>query len=302
MKSKLARFLLLCVVGFGLGAALAWMQNNKAIIPTGAVTEQAAGESPAVVSSIVPNAPEMPQAAAPEMPVPGSAAENTGLGGAFSLTDQNGVAVTEKSWPGKYKLVFFGFTHCPDICPATLQKLSTVIEQHDPAGDTLQVVFITTDPARDTSQVIAGYLKPFNAHITGLTGTEEQVRAAEDSYKVYASVPPEAHMDMEHGGHGNYMVDHSSYVYLVSPDNHVQDVLRSDLTAEEIVARLKERTETGMVTPAPESAPALQKSPAENTPVPEAAAPVSEPPVPVPSPAAEMPKAPMPPAGEAKTP
>jgi protein SCO1/2 len=199
----------------------------------------------AEIGKVIPNAPDMPTppaaAAAPlEMAQPvtppatppvADAVAGVQVGGPFALIDQNGIAVTEKSWPGKYKLVFFGFTHCPDVCPATLQKISAVMDNYDPAGAKLQPLFVTTDPASDTQDVMATYMSGY-PHTLGLTGSKEQIEVAEKAYKVYAS-PGE-----------NGAIDHSALIYLMSPDDEMMEVLDSKLSAEEMIARIKGVLET----------------------------------------------------------
>lgn len=161
---------------------------------------------------------------------------SSSVGGALSLTDHNGRAVTEKSWPGKFKLVFFGFTHCPDICPTTLDKLTLALDKLKAAAGRIQTLLVTTDPARDTPEVMKAYVASFHASIIGLTGTEEQVKQAIDAYKVYASKIPGA--DAE-----NYMMDHSAYVYLMSPDDQLLEILSSRDSAETVVARIRPHLE-----------------------------------------------------------
>ncbi len=153
------------------------------------------------------------------------------VGGAFTLTDHHGAAVTEKSWPQKSKLVFFGFTHCPDICPAALQKVAAVMETLDPKGERFVPLFITLDPKRDTTSVLSEYVKLFTPHLIGLTGTEEQVKAVEKVYKVYASKSSNTDAD--------YMVNHSGYIYFMSPDDQLLEVFSSDETTKNIIGKIR---------------------------------------------------------------
>lgn len=190
-----------------------------------------------ITPPVIEGAPPMPETAvtSEDAPVSAPAAVSTtasSVGGAFSLTDHKGNAVTEKSWPGKQKLVFFGFTHCPDICPAAMQKLSAVMDSYDAEGAKLAPLFITVDPARDTPEVMASYIAGFNKSITGLTGTEEQIKAVESVYKVYASkaagTTPE-----------DYMMDHSAYIFLMSPDDQLLEIFDSEATAEGMFEKIK---------------------------------------------------------------
>jgi protein SCO1/2 len=145
-----------------------------------------------------------------------------GIKDSFSLVDQNGHAVTEKSWPSKYKLVFFGFTSCPDECPATLQKLTVALNALGKKAGKVQTLFITVDPDTDKPAVLKTYLKNFDKSIAGLTGTKKQITAAEESYKVFAS-------KSEQG------VDHSAFVYFMSPEGKLLQMFSLDESAENIV-------------------------------------------------------------------
>lgn len=156
-----------------------------------------------------------------------------GVGGAFTLVDGDGKTVTEKSWPGKYKLVFFGFTHCPEICPVALDKIAKALDQLGDEGKKIQALFISTDPGRDTPEVVKAFVANFHKDIVGLTGSEEQVKAAESAYKVYAA---------KSGDGADYQVDHSAYIYLMSPDDAMLGILGSDAKADDIVAKIKEKT------------------------------------------------------------
>ncbi len=152
-------------------------------------------------------------------PVPATPAtgqEGSGLvqiGGAFTLTDSTGKAVTQEAMKGKYSLVFFGFTHCPDICPTALLTITNTLNQLGDDAASVLPVFITVDPERDTPQVMAEYKTHFHPSLLALTGTAEQIRVVQDAYKVYASKSPPT------GGDGDdYAVDHSGYIYLMSPE------------------------------------------------------------------------------------
>lgn len=141
----------------------------------------------------------------------------------FTLVNQDGKTVTEKSWPGKFKLVFFGFTTCPDMCPAALEKLSAALKKLGPKAEKVQVLFITTDPETDTPKVIKAYLHPQYKTVEGLTGTAKQIHAAEASYKVFASKTAAG-------------VDHSLYIYLMSPEGQLLQMFGNEEPAEKIAA------------------------------------------------------------------
>lgn len=133
------------------------------------------------------------------------------IGGPFSLTDQNGRRVTEKDFSGKYMLVFFGYTYCPDICPTELQVMTEAVEQMGAKGDVIQPIFISFDPERDAPETLKAYVENFSARLIGLTGSEEEIAAAAKAYRVY-------YRKVENGGAGDYLMDHSSIVYLMGPD------------------------------------------------------------------------------------
>lgn len=133
------------------------------------------------------------------------------VGGPFHLKDHDGRDFTEQNLKGKYSLVYFGFTHCPDICPEELDKMAGMIEKvKEQQGEgVMRNVFISCDPARDTPQVVKSYLAEFHENILGLTGTWQEVKDVCKAYRVYFSTPP----DVKPGQ--DYLVDHSIYFYLM---------------------------------------------------------------------------------------
>jgi protein SCO1/2 len=134
------------------------------------------------------------------------------VGGPFHLEDQNGQTVTDANMKGHPFLVFFGFTHCPDVCPTTLFEMSQVMKELGPDADRTGALFITVDPERDTPSVIKDYLSNFDPHVRGLTGDRAEVDAAIRAYRVYAKkVPLEK---------GDYTMDHTAVVYLMDKDGH----------------------------------------------------------------------------------
>jgi protein SCO1/2 len=129
------------------------------------------------------------------------------VGGPFRLEDQNGKAVTDADMKGKPFLVFFGYTHCPDVCPTTLFDMSQLMKALGPDADRTNALFITVDPERDTQQVMKDYLSNFDPHLRGLTGDRAAIDAAIKAYRVYAKkVPLEK---------GDYTMDHTAVVYLM---------------------------------------------------------------------------------------
>jgi protein SCO1/2 len=133
------------------------------------------------------------------------------IGGPFILTDQHGARVTEQDFAGRYMLIYFGYTYCPDVCPLSLTTMSAAVDQLPPEQAAEVVpMFITVDPARDTVEQLALYAPLFHPQLVALTGTEDEVRAAARAYRVYFHIPDEE---------GDaYLVDHSTFVYLMDPD------------------------------------------------------------------------------------
>jgi protein SCO1/2 len=132
------------------------------------------------------------------------------VGGPFHLEDQNGKPVTDQDMKGRPFLVFFGFTHCPDICPTTLFDISQVLRKLGPDADRTGALFITVDPERDTPAALKDYLSNFDPHLRGLTGDQASIDAALRAYRVYAKkVPLQG---------GDYTMDHTAIVYLMDKD------------------------------------------------------------------------------------
>ncbi|WP_072396378.1 SCO family protein [Hyphomicrobium sp. CS1GBMeth3] len=131
------------------------------------------------------------------------------VGGPFTLTDGSGKRVTEKDYAGRPLLVYFGFTHCPDVCPAGLQVIAAALDKLGDRAKSITAVFITVDPERDTPEVIGKYVASFHKDIVGLSGTREDVAAVNKAYRVYAKKVPDAENP------GEYNVDHSSFMYLM---------------------------------------------------------------------------------------
>jgi protein SCO1/2 len=156
------------------------------------------------------------------------------VGGPFQLVDQDGRTVDQTLLNGKWSLVFFGFTYCPDFCPTTLAALDATKKQLGARADDVQIVFISVDPARDTPRSLKDYLSSdgFPAGVIGLTGSEAQVKAAADVYRAYYQKVGE--------GEG-YTMNHSLTVYVMGPDGKFRTALAHDLGPER-AAQLIERT------------------------------------------------------------
>jgi cytochrome oxidase Cu insertion factor (SCO1/SenC/PrrC family) len=143
---------------------------------------------------------------------PAASQGQAAIGGAFSLVDQDGKAVTDQDFKGKFALIFFGYTYCPDVCPGELQTIAAALDKLGSAGDKLVPVFISVDPSRDTVSQMAQYVKNFHPRLVGLTGSEEQVRTAAKAYHVYyAKAENPSSPDA-------YAINHSAYAYLMGPD------------------------------------------------------------------------------------
>ena len=153
------------------------------------------------------------------------------IGGPFNLVDQDGRAVTEKTWDGKLRLMFFGYTFCPDVCPTELQTMAQVFDKLGPKADKVVGLFVTVDPERDTPQVLKAYTANFSPRIVGLTGGAEQVAAAERAFRVYARKAP-----VEGGA---YLMDHSAILYLMNQDGKFLNHFGNGTSADEIVAALQ---------------------------------------------------------------
>jgi len=148
---------------------------------------------------------------------PVSASGRAAVGGPFRLVDQDGRRADESLLKGKWTVVFFGFTYCPDVCPTTLQALAAAKRQMGRPGEDLQVVFITVDPERDTPEALKAYLRDAGLpDAVGLTGTPEQVAAAAKAYRIYYA---------RKGEGADYTMDHSTAAYLMNPRGEFETVL-----------------------------------------------------------------------------
>ncbi len=155
-----------------------------------------------------------------------------GIGGPFTLVDGDGHTVTDRDFQGRYLLVYFGYTFCPDVCPTTLNEVAAAFDKLGKRADRLQALFITVDPARDTPSVVRDYAAAFSPHIEGLTGSDAQIEAVAREYRVYYAPQRTATS-------GNaYTVDHSSILYLMGPDGRFIVPIRTDQTGEAIAAEI----------------------------------------------------------------
>ena len=150
-----------------------------------------------------------------------------GLGGSWTLTDYNGKVVTDKDYTGKFRLMFFGFTYCPDICPTELKRLTLVLEMLGADAEKITPLFVTIDPERDTPSVLKDYLERFDPRFIGLTGSVTQIEHMEKIFKVYASKVNDPALT-------EYTVNHSAMVYFIGPDDKVLHIFHSGDTPDKI--------------------------------------------------------------------
>ena len=157
------------------------------------------------------------------------------LGGDFTLTNQNGVPAHASDYAGHITLVFFGFTHCPDICPVTVSTLSKTMELLGANADQVTPLFITIDPDRDTPAVLKEFLQAFDKRIVGLTGNAEQVKQVADSYKVYyTKAQSEQAKNPLVIKEPDYTLDHSGYVYMMGKDGKFLRIFPYNVPEQEL--------------------------------------------------------------------
>ncbi len=155
------------------------------------------------------------------------------IGGPFVLVDQNGVRRTEKDFLGKFQLIYFGYTHCPDVCPLTLSVMAGALEKLGESADHIEPVFITVDPARDRPKILKDYVASFGTRFTALTGSSEEIARVTREYRVYVEREPAAN--------GGYAVNHSSRIYLMDPDGRFVGVYDETLGPDGLAKALRAR-------------------------------------------------------------
>jgi protein SCO1/2 len=156
----------------------------------------------------------------------------TGLGGPFNLVDSNNRPVTDQTYRGKWMLIYFGYTYCPDVCPTTLQTISNVLDQLGDKAAKIAPIFITVDPERDTPEAVGQYVALFDQRFIGLSGAPGQVAAAEAAYRVYSR-----RVNLPKGD--GYVIDHSSYIYLAGPDGKLKTLFRDGMTEADMVVSIE---------------------------------------------------------------
>lgn len=166
-----------------------------------------------------------------EPPLKGAA-----IGGPFALTDQNGKRVTDRDFDGKYRLVYFGYAYCPDVCPTDMAKLTTALkslEASDPAlAAKLAPIFITVDPERDTPAVLKQFAANFHPRLVALTGSPAEIDKTASAFKIYRR-------KQEPGAGGGYLVDHSANIYIMDPRGAPLDFLSHDMKPDQMAATIR---------------------------------------------------------------
>ncbi len=204
MNRHVRQMALLCFFGFALGTISAWIEVNR-MADRVALIEPAAGTSLA----------------------------GAAIGGSFSLINQDGAPVTEQTYAGAYQLVFFGFTNCPEICPAGLGKMTAALDSLGKEAEGIQPLFITVDPQRDTPEVMKEYVAQFHPRLAGLTGSDEQIGAVQSAYKVYAA-------KVDGATAGSYSMDHSAYTFFMSPDGQPLTMFSSEGTPDAMAKEMRQ--------------------------------------------------------------
>jgi protein SCO1/2 len=162
---------------------------------------------------------------------PAPIATPSAVGGPFQLVDQNGKSITDKDLKGHPTLIFFGFTHCPDICPTTLFEVSEIMRELGKDADRVRALFVTVDPERDTPEKLKDYLSSFDPHLTGVTGDMASIAAMGKAYRVYFKKVP-----LDGGG---YTMDHTALVYLMDKEGRFVAPFNMKRRPEEAAADLR---------------------------------------------------------------
>ena len=152
------------------------------------------------------------------------------IGGHFELSTPDGRAVTDETFRGKWMLIYFGYTYCPDVCPTTLMSMVRALKTLGPLADKVQPLFVTVDPQRDTPEIIGEYVKEFDPHLIGLVGSSQQIAAAAHYFHVYYAA--------RQLGNDEYVIDHSSFIYVIDPSGAFVRLLSGDLPGHELADQL----------------------------------------------------------------
>jgi protein SCO1/2 len=155
------------------------------------------------------------------------------VGGPFQLTNQSGKRLSDKDFRGRYMLIYFGYSFCPDVCPTTLAVMAQALEKVGAQSSRVTPILITIDPERDTPKVLEDYVKAFGPSFVGLTGSVDEIKAVEKKYRVYAVKKP-----LEGG---NYGMDHSSVIYLMGPDGKLVSFYDEAISPDDLAKELKQK-------------------------------------------------------------
>lgn len=167
----------------------------------------------------------------PQQGQEGSGSSTASIGGPFTLVATDGKTVTDQTFRGKWMLIYFGYTLCPDACPTTLTNMGIALQKLGPEAARIAPLFITVDPKRDTVKVMAEYLKSFDPRIVGLTGSQAQTEEAAKAYHIY--------VEPQRSDGDDYLVDHSAYIYLMSPHGKFVTVIAGDVPGEQMAGKLR---------------------------------------------------------------
>jgi cytochrome oxidase Cu insertion factor (SCO1/SenC/PrrC family) len=160
------------------------------------------------------------------------------IGGPFTLTDETGRRVTSADFRGRYMLIYFGYSFCPDVCPATLGVMAEALDKMGPRKDKVVPIFITIDPERDTPKVLADFMKAFGPQFVGLTGSADAIKAVEKEYRVYAAKAPLKSSDGKVVGYG---MNHSSVLYLMGPDGRLVSFYDEAVSPDDLAKELRRK-------------------------------------------------------------
>ena len=213
MKNHILRWGVLLAIGFGIGSAIGYFQSMNETITS--ETSESNGNATII---------KKPRKIADQF---------KNIGGEFSLINHEGQAVTQDTYAGTYKLIFFGFTFCPAVCPTELQKITLIMGDLEELSDQITPLFISIDPERDSPEVMKKYVEQFHPKLIGLTGSVEQIDAIKKSFHVYASKVENDMMD-------EYMMDHSSFMYLTDHNNKLIGIYPAKDDAIDIAQEIRE--------------------------------------------------------------
>ncbi|MDP9126837.1 MAG: SCO family protein [Pseudomonadota bacterium] len=210
LKLRLIQILLALVLGLAAAAALVLWQANKDELRR--IALQDAAEQVVPETDIPPNTKT--------------------VGGPFTLINQDGKTVTDADYRGKYLLIYFGYTYCPDLCPTGLQSIAHALDQLDTESGKVQSLYVTIDPVRDTPAKLKEYISSFHPEIVGLTGSPAQIAAVAKAYQVYYAKGQQVD---EH----DYLMDHSSLIYLMGPDGKFIATFPENVDPAKLVTTLR---------------------------------------------------------------